>query len=43
MTSVDEQYPRVPYAMSVHGEDEIEAEMKVLRTSTQMGPRAREF
>jgi len=29
--------------MTVHGEDEIEAVMKVLRTSTQMGPNTREF
>ncbi len=34
---------RVPYAMTVHGEEEIEAVMRVLRTSTQMGPNTREF
>ena len=28
---------RVPYAQSVHGEDEINAVVEVLRTSTQMG------
>ncbi len=34
---------RVPYAMTVHGEEEIEAVVRVLRTSTQMGPNTREF
>ena len=32
---------RVPYGMSVHGEEEIEAVVQVLRTSTQMGARVR--
>ena len=36
-------YPRVPYAMTVHDEDEIAAVVEVLRTSTQMGVKAREF
>ncbi len=33
----------VPYAKSVHGEEEIEAVINVLRTSTQMGEHVREF
>lgn len=37
------KYIRVPYGLSVHGEDEIEAVVKVLRSSTQMGPNVREF
>ena len=28
---------RVPYAQSVHGQDEIDAVLEVLKTSTQMG------
>lgn len=38
-----ESYPRVPYAMTVHGEEEISAVVEVLRSSTQTGPRARAF
>ncbi len=34
---------RIPYACSVHGEAEVEAVVEVLRTSTQMGRRVREF
>ncbi len=34
---------RVPYAMTVHGEEEIAAVVHVLRTSTQMGVHTREF
>lgn len=34
---------RVPYGMTVHGEEEIQAVMNVLRTSTQMGKYVREF
>ena len=30
-------YPRVPYGLSVHGKEEINAVIKVLKTSTQMG------
>jgi CDP-6-deoxy-D-xylo-4-hexulose-3-dehydrase len=37
------QYPRVPYGKSVHGEEEIAAVVRVLRTSTQMGPHVAEF
>ena len=34
---------RVPYAMTVHGKDEIDAVVNVLETSTQMGEKTREF
>jgi CDP-6-deoxy-D-xylo-4-hexulose-3-dehydrase len=34
---------RVPYGMTVHGEEEIAAVNHVLRTSTQMGQHVREF
>lgn len=34
---------RVPYGMTVHGEDEIAAVVNVLRTSTQMGKHVREM
>lgn len=34
---------RVPYGMTVHGEEEIAAVNHVLRTSTQMGMHVREF
>lgn len=34
---------RVPYGMTVHGEEEIEAVVNVLRTSTQMGKHVREM
>ena len=34
---------RVSYGQSVHGEDEIDAVVRVLRTSTQMGPHVRSF
>ena len=34
---------RVPYGQTVHGEAEIEAVVRVLRTSTQMGGHVREF
>ena len=33
----------VPYGTTVHGEEEIAAVNKVLRTSTQMGSHVREF
>ena len=38
-----EDYLYVPYGCTVHGEEEILAVEKVLRTSTQMGPHVREF
>ena len=40
---MDKQYVRVPYAMTIHGEEEINAVNKVLRTSTQMGVNTRNF
>lgn len=36
-------YLHVPYGKTVHGEEEIEAVVSVLRSSTQMGPNVREF
>jgi CDP-6-deoxy-D-xylo-4-hexulose-3-dehydrase len=38
-----ETFVRVPYGLSVHGEEEIQAVVEVLRTSTQMGDKVREF
>lgn len=48
MTPLDETVSagrrmRVPYGQTVHGEEEIEAVVHVLRTSTQMGPHVRKF
>jgi len=37
------QYIHVPYGKTVHGEEEIEAVVNVLRTSTQMGKHVREM
>ena len=37
------EYIHVPYGKTVHGEEEIEAVVHVLRTSTQMGTHVREF
>ena len=37
------EYLHVPYGKTVHGEEEIEAVVEVLRTSTQMGPKTTEF
>ena len=37
------QYINVPYGQTVHGEEEIEAVVSVLRTSTQMGKHVREM
>ncbi len=34
---------RVPYGMTVHGKEEIDAVVKVLETSTQMGKNVKEF
>ncbi|MEQ8520800.1 MAG: DegT/DnrJ/EryC1/StrS family aminotransferase [Vicingaceae bacterium] len=34
---------RVPYGQTVHGQEEIDAVVKVLQTSTQMGTNVREF
>jgi CDP-4-dehydro-6-deoxyglucose reductase, E1 len=41
MTQQD--YIHVPYGKTVHGEEEVEAVVKVLRTSTQMGKHVREM
>lgn len=38
-----QKYIRVPYAKSVHGLEEIEAVVKILKTSTQMGQKVRKF
>src|SRR5579872_4449127 len=38
-----EDYLHVPYGRTVHGEEEIEAVVNVLRTSTQMGHHVREM
>lgn len=38
-----ENYLHVPYGRTVHGEEEVEAVVKVLRTSTQMGVNVREM
>lgn len=40
---VSKEYIRVPYGMTVHGNDEIAAVNRVLNTSTQMGPHVSEF
>jgi CDP-4-dehydro-6-deoxyglucose reductase, E1 len=37
------EYLKVPYGLTVHGEEEIAAVVKVLRTSTQMGKNVRQF
>ena len=36
-------YIRVPYGLSVHGNEEIKAVVKVLKNSTQMGKNVSEF
>ncbi|KTC84672.1 MULTISPECIES: DegT/DnrJ/EryC1/StrS family aminotransferase [Legionella] len=38
-----QQFIHVPYGKTVHGEEEIEAVVSVLRTSTQMGKHVREM
>jgi len=38
-----EDYIHVPYGMAVHGQEEIDAVVHVLRTSTQMGKHVREL
>lgn len=40
---VQSDFIHVPYGRTVHGEEEIEAVVKVLRTSTQMGKNVREM
>jgi len=39
----EKPYIRVSYGQTVHGEEEIEAVVRVLRSSTQMGVHVREF
>ena len=36
-------YPRVPYGLSVHGKDEINSVVNVLKNSTQMGTNVLSF
>lgn len=36
-------FPQVPYGQTVHGQEEIDAVVEVLKTSTQMGKNVREF
>src|SRR5580658_5322241 len=44
MSLIDERHLiQVPYGCSVHGEDEINAVVSVLKTSTQMGKQVRAF
>lgn len=43
MTTQVKQTIRVPYGMTVHGEDEVQAVVNVLRTSTQMGKHVNEM
>lgn len=43
MSETAANYIHVPYGKSVHGEEEIEAVVEVLRTSTQMGKNVREM
>ena len=40
---VQTDYIHVPYGKTVYGEEEIDAVVKVLRTSTQMGKHVREM
>lgn len=41
MNTVETQYPYVPYGKTVHGQEEIDAVVEVLKTSTQMGKNVR--
>lgn len=41
MSTVETQYPHVPYGKTVHGQEEIDAVVEVLKTSTQMGKNVR--
>ncbi|MDG2061387.1 MAG: DegT/DnrJ/EryC1/StrS family aminotransferase [SAR86 cluster bacterium] len=38
-----DEFPRVPYGCTVHGDEEIEAVVEVLKSSTQMGPKVSLF
>jgi len=37
------RFPRIPYGSTVHGNEEIKAVVKVLKSSTQMGKNVIEF
>lgn len=41
MSNSTTQYPHVPYGKTVHGQEEIDAVVEVLQTSTQMGKHVR--
>lgn len=41
METVTTNYPHVPYGKTVHGQEEIDAVVEVLKTSTQMGKNVR--
>jgi len=41
MDTVQTKYPHVPYGRTVHGQEEIDAVVTVLKTSTQMGKNVR--
>lgn len=43
MEHVKSTFPSVPYGQTVHGQEEIDAVVEVLKTSTQMGKNVREF
>ena len=43
MAKIENNYIRIPYAMTIHGEEEIEAVNRVLRSSTQMGVNTKKF
>jgi CDP-4-dehydro-6-deoxyglucose reductase, E1 len=43
MSSKKEDFIAVPYGSTVHGQEEIDAVVNVLKTSTQMGKHVREF
>lgn len=43
MDTVNTTFPYVPYGQTVHGQEEIDAVVEVLKTSTQMGKNVRKF
>jgi len=43
MENVKSTFPYVPYGQTVHGQEEIDAVVEVLKTSTQMSKNVREF
>ena len=40
---LNKTFPRVPYGMAVHDNEEVDAVLGVLRTSTQMGQNVQQF